>query len=219
MSLADKEWLSSAAASELLGIHQTTLRRWADKKAISCFRTLGGHRRFKAADLETWMEGRLSTALAPQTEAIVENMVGFTRHEMAEQHVSKEAWYLAFGREEDRRHMRETGHRLLGLAIQYMDRTSNHEPVLDKGRHIGDDYGLQCAQHGISLVDTMHGFFFFCESLLRATRPGLATTGRYDAEEVRVHRQLRHFLDVVMYACLASYEATCLRLLLPGSAA
>jgi hypothetical protein len=138
---------------------------------------------------------------------------------MSEQHVSQQPWYEAFDREGDRQHMRETGHRLLGLAIQYMARMSNREPILEEGRRIGDHYGQQCAQHSVSLVDTMHGFFFFRESLLRATRPGLATQGKYDAEEVRMHRQLRHFLDAVMYACLGSYEATCRNLLEPGRSA
>ena len=219
MSLNEKGWLSSSEAGELLGVHQTTLRRWADAGEVPCFRTPGGHRRFRAADLETWMKGRQSTALTPQTETLVQNVIGYTRHEMAEQHVSQEAWYVAFAQQDaDRRHMRETGHRLMGLAIQYMARTSNHEPILREGRRIGDFYGQQCAQHGVSLVDTMHGYFFFRESLLRATRPGLATRGQYDAEEVRMHRQLRHFMDAVMYACLASYEAAC-RLLYPGGRA
>jgi excisionase family DNA binding protein len=212
MSPTDKEWLSSAKASELLGVHQTTLRRWADAGDIPCFRTPGGHRRFKASDLAAWMEGRLSGGLALQTQTLVQDVVGFTRHEMAEQQVTKEGWYVAFDRDHDLERMRETGHRLLGLAIQYMARTSNHEPVLEEGRRIGEYYGQQCAQHAISLVDTVRGFFFYRESLLRATRPGLATRGQYDAEEVRMHRQLRRFLDQVMYACLASYEAGCRRL-------
>jgi excisionase family DNA binding protein len=210
----DKEgWLSSVEASELLGVHPTTLRRWADSGDIPCFRTPGGHRRFKAADLKAWMEGRRSTAVIAQTEALVQNVIGFTRHEMAEQHVSTETWYVAFNRGDDRQHMRETGQRLLGLAIQYMGRTSNHEPILQEGRRIGGFYGQQCAEHGMSLVDTMRAYFFFRESLIRATRPGLATRGQYDAEDARMHRQLRLFLDEIMYACMDSYDTTCRRLL------
>jgi len=219
MTRADREWLSSAEASERLGVHQTTLRRWADAGNIPCFRTPGGHRRFKATHLETWIEGRPSTALTLQAETLVQNVVGFTRHEIAEQQIFKQAWYVAFDREEERQHMRETGHRLLGLAIQYMARTDNHEPIMQEGRRIGGYYGQQCAQHGVSLVDTMHGFFFFRESLLRATEPSLAAGGQYNAEEVRVHRQLWHFMDTVMVACLASYETTCRRLLHAGNAA
>lgn len=219
MPFTQEQWLSLIEASTLLGIHPNTLRRWADSGQVPCFRTPGGHRRFKADDLRAWVAGRQTTALAPQAEALVQNVVGFTRNEMAERRVSDEPWYTAFGHEDERQQMRETGRRLFGLAIQYMARTSNHEPVLHEGRRIGQFYGQQCAQHGMSLVDTMRGFFFFRESLLRATRPGLAIRGQYDGEDARMHRQLRLFLDEVMYACLASYESHCLKPLPQGDAA
>jgi excisionase family DNA binding protein len=213
VSVSEQEWLSLTEASERLGVHPTTLRRWVDSGDIPCFRTPGGHRRFRAADLAAWMEGRQSAALTAPSEGLVWDVVGFTRHEMAERHVAAEAWYVAFDRDDERQHMRETGRRLLGLAIQFMGRTSNHEPVLQEGRRIGDLYGQRCAEHGISLVDTVRAFFFFRESLLQAIRSGLATRGQYDAEDVRMHRQLWVFLDEVMYACLASYEAACRRVL------
>jgi excisionase family DNA binding protein len=213
MSLEEKQWLSLTEAGELLGVHPTTLRRWADVGSIPCFRTPGGHRRFRASDLSAWMLGKQTTAVAPQSEALVQSAVGYTRQEMATQHVSDESWYAAFAREEDRQQMRDTGRRLFGLAVQYMSRTRDHEPVLLEGRRIGEFYGQQCAQNGVALVDTVRALFFFRESLLRAARPGQASPGQYDAEDVRIHRQLRYFLDEVMYACLASYETTCRHLL------
>lgn len=217
--MEDKDWLSLAEASDLLGVHPTTLRRWADSGDVPCFRTPGGHRRFREADLVAWMKGAQTTILAPQSESLVHRAVGFTRDEMAQQHVSSEPWYMAFEQEEERRQMRDTGRRLLGLAIQYMSRRRDQEPVLLEGRCIGEFYGQQCAQHGVSLVDTVRALFFFRESLLRAAKPGQAYPGYYDTEDVRIHKQLRHFLDEVMYACLASYEATCRHLLSPGRAA
>lgn len=155
------------------------------------------------------MAGASSTVLAPVSEALVQNAVGYTRQVMAEQQVSNEQWYLAFTNEEVRQQMRDTGRRLFGLAIQFMGRTRDHGPVLQEGRRIGEFYGKQCAEFDVSLVDTVRALFFFRESLLRAAKPGQASPGQYDAEDVRIHRQLRHFLDEVMYACLASYEATC----------
>lgn len=213
MSLDRKDWLSLTKASSMLGVHPTTLRRWADSGSIPYFRTPGGHRRFRTADLAAWMQGTQSTALAPRSETLVQSAVGYTRQEMALQRVSGEPWYAAFEREEDRQQMRDTGRQLFGLAIQYMGRTRDHEPVLQEGRRIGEFFGQQCATHGISLVDTVRAQFFFRESLLRAARPGQGSPGQYDAEDVRIHRQLRHFLDEVMYACLGSYEATCRHLL------
>ncbi len=217
MSEEQKEWLSLSKASALLGVHPTTLRRWTDAGNFPCLRTPGGHRRFRGADVAAWTQGTHVTALAPQSESLVQSAVGYTRQEMAHKRVSHESWYTAFDREKDRQEMRDTGRRLFGLAIQYMSRTHEHEPVLQEGRHIGDFYGHQCAKHGISLVDTVRALFFFRESLLRAARPVQAHPGQYDAEDVRIHRQLRHFMDEVMYACLASYEATCRHLLLAGN--
>jgi excisionase family DNA binding protein len=219
MSMADKDWLSLTEASALLGVHPTTLRRWADSSSIPCFRTPGGHRRFRAADLALWMEGNQSYALIPQPDVLVQSAVGYTRQEMAEHQVSHEPWYVAFDSEPDRQQMRDTGRRLFGLAIQYMSRTKDYEPVLLEGRRIGMFYGEKCAEQRISLVDTMRALFFFRESLLRAARPGQAIAGQYDAEDVRIHRQLRHFLDEVMYACLSSYEVTCRHQLHAGEAA
>jgi hypothetical protein len=136
---------------------------------------------------------------------------------MAHQQVSGESWYAAFEQEDERQQMRDTGRRLFGLAIQFMGRTRDHEPILQEGRRIGEFYGQQSALHGVSLVDTVRALFFFREALLRAARPGQASPGQYDAEDVRIHRQLRHFLDEVMYACLACYEATRHHLLTAGS--
>jgi excisionase family DNA binding protein len=212
-----KDWLPLSEASTLLGVHPTTLRRWADAGDIPCLRTPGGHRRFRTADLTAWTQGTQTTALAPQSATLVQSAVGYTRQEMARQHVAHESWYTAFEREEDRQRMRDTGRRLSGLAIQYMGRTHEHEPVLQEGRRIGKFYGQQSAEHGVSLADTVRALFFFRESLLRAARPGQANPGQYDAEDVRIHRQLRHFMDEVMYACLDSFEATCRHLLSAGS--
>jgi hypothetical protein len=158
------------------------------------------------------MSSRQGTALTVQTDALIQNAVGYTRRQMAEKHIYTESWYLAFGQDQDREQMRATGRRLFGLAVQYIGRTRDVEPILQEGRRIGEFYGEQCAGHGISLVDTMRALFFFRESLLHASRPGQVASGQYDAEDVRIHRQLRHFLDEVMYACLGSYDSTCRKL-------
>jgi excisionase family DNA binding protein len=203
VSTDQKAWLSLAEASERLGVHQTTLRRWADAKQIPCFRTPGGHRRFRVDDLTAWMNARQTAVPSAPTPTAVQNVIGFTRHQMAERHVSESAWYVAFDREGERQQMREMGRRLMGLAIHAgrVGRTQYRESVLDQGRRIGDMYGRQCAKHGVSLADTMRGFFFFRESLLRATRPDPGTGDQVNPE------RLRHFMNEVMYACLSGYEA------------
>ncbi|MGB9633088.1 MAG: MerR family transcriptional regulator, partial [Chloroflexaceae bacterium] len=48
----DTHYLSLSAASKLLGVHSTTLRRWADDGAVPVYVTPGGHRRFARKDIE-----------------------------------------------------------------------------------------------------------------------------------------------------------------------
>jgi len=90
MSVVQKEWLSLSEASALLGVHPTTVRRWADSGDIPCLRTPGGHRRFRAADLTAWMRGQQMTTLVPQSETLVQTAVGYARQEMARKHVFHE---------------------------------------------------------------------------------------------------------------------------------
>ncbi|NJM08455.1 helix-turn-helix domain-containing protein [Candidatus Gracilibacteria bacterium] len=49
--------LSLAEASKRLGVHATTLRRWADAGAIPVYMTPGGHRRFASGDIEALIAG------------------------------------------------------------------------------------------------------------------------------------------------------------------
>lgn len=46
------QWLTLQEAARLLGVHQNTLRRWADAGYIRVQRTPGGHRRFERAQVE-----------------------------------------------------------------------------------------------------------------------------------------------------------------------
>jgi excisionase family DNA binding protein len=216
MSRDESEWLSLSSASKRLGVHYTTLRRWADAGSIPCFRTPGGHRRFRAEDLDAWLEGKKAVALAPHSEDLVQSVVRRTRREMADKRVVRESWSLAFEQEGERQRMRDTGRELFRLAIQYVSRTTGQESVLQEGQRVGEFHGRQCAQRGISLVDTIRAFFFFRQSLLRVMQPAQARAGQLDLEELRIHRQLCDFLDGVMYACLEGYEQTCQHLLLAG---
>src|SRR5438046_5541130 len=52
----DGEWLTLGQAARFLGVAQSTIRKWSDAKRIPAFYTPGGHRRYRRADLETFLE-------------------------------------------------------------------------------------------------------------------------------------------------------------------
>ena len=49
---SDRRWLRLGSAAELLGVSENTLRRWSDAGKLVCYRSAGGHRRYRRADVE-----------------------------------------------------------------------------------------------------------------------------------------------------------------------
>ena len=58
--------ISSTRAAQILGVTVSTVKRWADEGELPCDRTAGGHRRFRAADLEAFRRARRGEAPPPR---------------------------------------------------------------------------------------------------------------------------------------------------------
>jgi excisionase family DNA binding protein len=52
----DGEWLTLGQAARFLGVAQSTIRKWSDQGRVPAFYTPGGHRRYRRADLEKFLE-------------------------------------------------------------------------------------------------------------------------------------------------------------------
>jgi excisionase family DNA binding protein len=50
------EWLTLGQASKYLGVAQSTMRKWSDVGRVPAFYTPGGHRRYRRADLDQFLE-------------------------------------------------------------------------------------------------------------------------------------------------------------------
>ncbi len=201
-------WLGLSAAARVVGAHPSTLREWAERGLVTHIRTPGGHRRFALEDLHAFVVAstRASTALAPLDAATS----GIADRALAQIHsgpMQAMPWHAAHSpREVERK--REQGRRLLGLALHYVSRQSGRDNVLHEAEEIGGDYGRDAVADHLPLSETVQAFFFFRDSLIRATRPSGTPPGRFDDEDVRINHDLRVFLDAVFYAMLAAYEQT-----------
>jgi excisionase family DNA binding protein len=58
-------WITLGQACKLLGVNESTLRRWADAGHVRSFRTPGGHRRFSEDDLRVLMAGQVPASREP----------------------------------------------------------------------------------------------------------------------------------------------------------
>ena len=52
----ESEWLTLGQAARFLGVAQSTIRKWSDQGRVPAFYTPGGHRRYRRADLESFLD-------------------------------------------------------------------------------------------------------------------------------------------------------------------
>src|SRR3954454_16695226 len=61
--------LSTRQVATLLGVGEATVKRWADAGEIECFRTPGGHRKFRLRDVTAFVQRRQYQVAGPLPEA------------------------------------------------------------------------------------------------------------------------------------------------------
>jgi excisionase family DNA binding protein len=52
----ENDWLTLGQAAKFLGVAQSTIRKWSDLGRVPAFYTPGGHRRYKRADLQAFLD-------------------------------------------------------------------------------------------------------------------------------------------------------------------
>lgn len=198
------QWLTLKDASELLGVHFTTLRAWADRGEIPVFRTPGGHRRFSVADLRRFLEERAGKPVVSDSDAFVSELVGRVRAEI--ERAPQEHAHWQYPLDESARAVRSRrGRELFGLAISFVLKPQQRDRILEAGRALGVEYGREAAESQVSLRDTGRAVQFFRHQLLHLLRSGRQGEG-LDPEDVRVQHLLDQFVDEVLYAVLSGFE-------------
>jgi excisionase family DNA binding protein len=150
-TVVHEQWLSLGEASELLGVHASTLRRWADSGRVPCQRTPGGHRRFSRHQLATWVEGtQQAPAAAPATGTQIEERPWYRR--LVEQGVAAE--------------LRPLGQRLSGITVQFLMRRGDDERYLAEAQDLGRQYGARLRGAGVGLSEVVEAFGHYRGSLV-----------------------------------------------------
>ena len=67
---ASSRWVTLRRACEILGVDESTLRRWADAGRLRVYRTPGGHRRFSLVNLEEMVAGEGKHRNADEVERL-----------------------------------------------------------------------------------------------------------------------------------------------------
>lgn len=198
------DWLNLSEAAELLGVHPSTLRTWADRGDLPAHRTPGKHRRFRRADVEAWAAARReSHPFAGQM--IVEHALGRTRMQMAEGQLNHTAWYPRLD-EAHKQEFREAGRSLLNQLLRYLGEEG--EAVLAEGKAIGRAYERLGREVGLSLSETVSVFLYFRDFLYESVIDVYQASGQRAAREwAQMHRQIASFTNAVLLALVEAHEA------------
>ncbi|MFQ6019255.1 MAG: helix-turn-helix domain-containing protein [Dehalococcoidia bacterium] len=196
-------WITLGEACKLLGVNESTLRRWADAGHVRSFRTPGGHRRFSEEDLRALMAGHGGEGRAPYT-TLPQLALTRIRRRLQRGRGQAAPWFVSISAE-DRERLRPLGRRLVNLVSEYLAKGSRRSHLLDEARNIGHDYGNELASDGVSLRDAVEAFTFFRKGL-DDTAMELAQRSNLSAEEaVEVWELLSGLADHVLLAITESY--------------
>lgn len=199
-----EQWLTLKEGSDFLGIHYSTLRKWADEGEIPVFRTPGGHRRFSISDLRRFLEERMGQSSTTDSETVLLEAVDRVREQI--QRMPQEHMVWAQSLTETARDLsRRRGRQLFALAIGYVLKPGQRDHLLAEGRALGHDYGREAAGYHIGLTETGRAVQFFRSQLNQVLHSHKSSSG-LDADDVRVQQLIDHFLDEILYAVLRGYE-------------
>ena len=200
----DTRWVNLRRACEILGVNESTVRRWADSGEILCFRTPGGHRRFAEGDLYALTEGRGTRAERELETAAVRRI----RRRL---HSGRDdaGWYSDID-EDEREALRPLGRRLVELVGDYIavsrrvQRTEIEKEVDD----IGHSYGRLLKERNTPLGQAVQAFTFFRRSL-DDTAKQLAERNRLSADEAaRAREGIAGLADRVLLGVTAAYDSS-----------
>ena len=190
-------WVNLGRACEILGVNQSTVRRWADSGQIRCFRTPGGHRRFAEEDLLSLTRegpaGDLRSAAVSQIRRKLHAGRGET------------GWYQEI-EESEREALRPLGRRLVELVGEYIAGRRPRAEIEHEVDEIGRHYGALLVERDTPLLRAMEAFTFFRRSL-DETAKQMAERNRMDAREAADARErIGGLADRVLLGVSAAYD-------------
>ena len=197
-------WITLGQACKLLGVNESTLRRWADAGHVRSFRPPGGHRRFSEDDLRALVAGQGPAGREPYT-SLGQLALSRIRRRLQRGRGHMAPWYSGL-EEADRERLRPLGRRLVSLVSEYMTKGARRGRLIDEAREIGHEYGRELAKDGLTLRDAVEAFTFFRKSL-DDTAMEVAQKSDLSAEEaVEVWELLSNLADQVLLSIAETYE-------------
>jgi excisionase family DNA binding protein len=202
-------WLSINEACRMLGVDQSTLRRWSDAGKVPVFRTPGGHRRYAEDDLRALVGGQPRRQERPRVtrQAITDRSL--SAYEDDYLHGAREKrWFTAYSPATLEEH-RRLGRRLVDLAVRYaaaQPAAGDRPSLLQEAEQIGGHYGRSGAAAGLTVGETVDAFLYFRHPVVRTVMGMIDEEGLAARRAAKLFMEIGRFMDLVLVATVRAHE-------------
>jgi excisionase family DNA binding protein len=194
-------WVTLGRACEILGVDESTLRRWADAGRLRVYRTPGGHRRFSLSNLQELLSGDNSG----RHEQIGRMAFAKIRQELRRARQQEGGWYTSLS-EADRERFRDLGRRLVDMVGEYMDKRTRRPGLLEEAHEIGVAYGRILAGAGLRLPNAVEAYIGFRKTMDETTRQASTREALPMEEALDACGQVHALGDQVLLGLASAYE-------------
>ena len=198
-------WLTLGAASALLGVSESTVRRWADAGEVRSYRTSGGHRRVLEEDLRHIISAA-GSAPSRDSDRISDIAIGRVQRRLVR---GEERSHMAvFGDfpAEVRDRLRLMGRQLVDLFARYIASETTGERFTEDARTIGREYGRTLVASGVRLTTAVVTFNSMRGTLEETAAQIAAEAGLSTEESVEAIERVLHLADTVLEGMAEVYE-------------
>ena len=196
-------WVSLRRACEILGVDESTIRRWADTGRLRVYRTPGGHRRFSLGNLEEMVAGEGKHRGSDEVERIA---VAKIRRHLQRARQQEHGWYATLS-DSNRQRLRDLGRRLVEMAGEYLDKRTRRSGLLDEALEIGGAYGSVLMDAGLPLPSAVGAYIGFRKTIDETTRQTASRESLPVEEALEAMGQVHALGDQVLLGMASAYEA------------
>ena len=197
-------WLGLKEVAEILGVHPSTVRNWADQGVLPVHRTQGGHRRFQRDELNLWVQSQRMN-IPEEANGLFQNALKFARVQISEAHLEKQVWYQKID-ENGRASYRRSGRTLAQGLIK--SQVLDEDAAKAEARALGVDYASNGRRYGLTTLEAVQAFLFFRNVLQEAAYHA------YESAAIQspyawgnLFRNINAFTDQILVALMETYQA------------
>ena len=196
-------WVTLSRACEILGVDESTLRRWADTGRLRVYRTPGGHRRFSLVNLEEMVAGETRQHQRRRDRASCSRP---HPRQLQRARQQENGWYGSLT-DDNRQQLRDLGRRLIEMVGEYLDKKPRRAGLLDEALDVGGSYGRILIDAGLPLPSAIGAYIGFRKTIDETTRQNAVRESQPMEEALEACGQVHALGDQVLLGISAAYQA------------